>query len=392
MIRAAAKNHDGGRGRRQAGELRRGARGAAASPAARSRPRRGTGSRTRRSPTPPPTTRRSRAGSGCATRPSPSHWVMAYEKFLELSYGENPHQKAALYVEHGARRTCSQGVAKLHGKALSFNNVLDLDSARRLLDEFEEPACVIVKHNNPCGAAIAETALRGLREGVRLRPAVGVRRRDRLQPAGRRGARRAPARAVHRGPAGARVRGGRARGPDAEGGDPDPRGRGQRLRAARARPEAGPRRAPGPGPRPDRGDARLDDGGDEAQPSEEQWDDLLFAWKVCRHVRSNAIVFAKDGATVGIGAGQMSRVDSVRIAIEKARRRVRRRAPARCSPARWSPRTRSSRSPTARRAAIDAGATALIQPGGSKRDGEVVAACDEAGVAMVFTGRRHFRH
>ena len=130
----------------------------------------------------------------------------------------------------------------------------------------------------------------------------------------------------------------------------------------------------------------------KAQPAEEQWDDLLFAWKVCRHVRSNAIVFAKDGATVGIGAGQMSRVDSVRLAVEKARRRVRRARPTRCSPARWWPPMRSSRSPTGRMAAIEAGATAVIQPGGSKRDDEVIAACDDAGVAMVFTGRRHFRH
>ena len=130
----------------------------------------------------------------------------------------------------------------------------------------------------------------------------------------------------------------------------------------------------------------------QAQPPEEQWDDLLFAWKVCRHVRSNAIVFAKDGATVGIGAGQMSRVDSVRLAVEKARRGVRRRVPARGSagsvvasdaffPFADGPLARSRR---ARRR--------VIQPGGSKRDDEVIAACDEAGVAMVFTGRRHFRH
>ena len=115
----------------------------------------------------------------------PSHWVMAHEKFLELSYGENPHQKAALYIEAGARSHVLSRVAKLHGRALSFNNVLDLDSARRLLDEFDEPACVIVKHNNPCGVAVAETSLDAYEQRLRLRPAVGVRRRDRLQPAGR---------------------------------------------------------------------------------------------------------------------------------------------------------------------------------------------------------------
>ena len=92
----------------------------------------------------------------------PGHWVMAHEKFLDLSYGENPHQKAALYVEVGARSHVLSRVSKRHGRALSFNNVLDLDAARRLLDEFEQPACVIVKHNNPCGVAVADHDRRGL--------------------------------------------------------------------------------------------------------------------------------------------------------------------------------------------------------------------------------------
>ena len=128
-----------------------------------------------------------------------------------------------------------------------------------------------------------------------------------------------------------------------------------------------------------------------AQPSESQWDDLIFAWTVCRHVRSNAIVFAKDGATVGIGAGQMSRVDSVRIAVEKAGDAFGDQAGERLAGS-----VVASDAfypfPDGPLAAIDAGATALIQPGGSKRDGEVIAACDEAGASMVFTGRRHFRH
>ncbi len=147
---------------------------------------------------------------------------------------------------------------------------------------------------------------------------------------------------------------------------------------------------------PDRIDETRDDDGPcrrAAKPTEEQWDDLLFAWKVCRHVRSNAIVFAKDGATVGIGAGQMSRVDSVRIAVEKAGRRVRRRRRRACSPGsvgrlgRVLPVRRRPAGGDRRRRR-----RRVIQPGGSKRDDEVIAACDEAGVAMVFTGRRHFRH
>jgi phosphoribosylaminoimidazolecarboxamide formyltransferase/IMP cyclohydrolase len=129
----------------------------------------------------------------------------------------------------------------------------------------------------------------------------------------------------------------------------------------------------------------------EASPAQRQWEDLWFAWKVCRHVRSNAIVIAKDGATLGIGAGQMSRVDSVRIAIDKARR-----ARGQDSESLLAGSVLASDAffpfPDGPQLAIDAGVTALVQPGGSVRDADVIAACNEAGVAMVFTGRRHFRH
>ena len=128
-----------------------------------------------------------------------------------------------------------------------------------------------------------------------------------------------------------------------------------------------------------------------AQPADEQWDDLLFAWKVCRHVRSNAIVIAKEGATLGIGAGQMSRVDSVRIAVEKAHE-VRGDAAAELLGGSVVASDAFFPFADGPELAIEAGATAIIQPGGSKRDTEVIAACDEAGVAMVLTGRRHFRH
>ena len=129
----------------------------------------------------------------------------------------------------------------------------------------------------------------------------------------------------------------------------------------------------------------------EATPDENQWEDLWFAWKVCRHVRSNAIVIAKDGATLGIGAGQMSRVDSVKLALQKAR-------DARGDDAGGLLAGSVVASdaffpfPDGPQLAIDAGVTALVQPGGSVRDSEVIAACDEAGAAMAFTGRRHFRH
>ena len=130
---------------------------------------------------------------------------MPHEKFMELPYGENPHQKAALYVESGGRAHVLSGVAKQHGKPLSFNNLLDLDSARRLLDEFDEPACVIVKHNNPCGTAIAETAREAYEKAFACDPLSAFGGVIVLQPPDRRGARRAAERAVHRGAARARV-------------------------------------------------------------------------------------------------------------------------------------------------------------------------------------------
>ena len=194
----------------------------------------------------------------------PDHWVMPHEKFMELPYGENPHQKAALYVEPGARPHVLSGVAKQHGKPLSFNNVLDLDSARRLLDEFERPACVIVKHNNPCGTAVAETVNEAYERAFACDPlsafgGVIVFNRPVDEALAR-----AAARAVHRGPAGA---GASSRAAmevaDPQGVDPDPRGAGApRLRRPRARRQARPRRPAGPGPRPHRRGPRVDDGAD----------------------------------------------------------------------------------------------------------------------------------
>ena len=323
----------------------------------------------------------------------PDHWVMPHEKFMELPYGENPHQKAALYLESQERPHVLSGIAKQHGRALSFNNILDLDSARRLLNEFDRPACVIVKHNNPCGTALAETVNEAYEKAFACDPLSafgGVLVFNR--PIDRALADRLSEQFIEV--------------LLAPGFDEDAMEVLTRKEAVRileveaAHLEYTPRerdvkRVAGGllVQEPDRID---EDRGSmtvatAAQPSEEQWDDLLFAWKVCRHVRSNAIVFAKDGATIGIGAGQMSRVDSVRLAVEKAGDSFGERAAevlagsAVASDAFYP-------FPDGPQAAIRAGATALIQPGGSKRDGEVIAACDEAGAAMVLTGRRHFRH
>jgi phosphoribosylaminoimidazolecarboxamide formyltransferase / IMP cyclohydrolase len=322
----------------------------------------------------------------------PEHLAVAYEKVLDLSYGENPHQRAALYSEAGVRSHVLSRVSKLHGRALSFNNVLDLDSARRLVGDFEEPACAIVKHNNPCGAAVGEGALDAYRKALACDPmsafggVIAINR-----PIGGE-----LAEALHENFVEVLIS------PAYEEGALDVL---QQKEAIRILCEE-ERRQPDPGERDAKGVLGgllvQDRDGDpepretmevvtKTQPSEEQWRDMLFAWTVVRHVRSNAIVIAKDGATLGIGAGQMSRVDSVRLSVEKCRDA---RGEDAANLLAGSAVASDAFFPFADgpQAAIDAGATAVIQPGGSKRDAEVIEACDAAGVAMVFTKHRHFRH
>jgi phosphoribosylaminoimidazolecarboxamide formyltransferase/IMP cyclohydrolase len=322
----------------------------------------------------------------------PEHLAVAYEKVLDLSYGENPHQRAALYADAGARSHILSRVSKLHGKALSFNNVLDLDSARALVDDFEGPACVIVKHNNPCGAAIGADALEAYLKALACDPVSaygGVIALNR--PVSRELAEELHKNFVEVLSA-----------PGFEEGALEVL---QQKEAIRILCEE-ERRQTDPGERDVKrvhgGLLIQDRDGDpepreimevvtETQPSEEQWADLLFAWTVSRRVRSNAIVIAKGGATLGIGAGQMSRVDSVRLAVEKCRDARGEEADALLA---GSALASDAFFPFADgpELAIQAGSNSVIQPGGSKRDAEVIAACDEGGVAMVFTKHRHFRH
>jgi phosphoribosylaminoimidazolecarboxamide formyltransferase/IMP cyclohydrolase len=317
----------------------------------------------------------------------PPAWADAYEKVTDLRYGENPHQRAAFYARVGAPTHLLDGVRQLHGKELSFNNLLDLSSARQLVEAFGEPACAIVKHNNPCGCAVAEEVRRAYERAFACDPlsayggVIAVNRAvdgplarelaqqflevllaprfddEALEVLREKKSVRllelahwpAPAREVECKPV---IGGQLAQTPDVVS-----ETRAQ-MRVVSATP-----------------------------PSEAQWRDLLFAWEVCRHVRSNAIVIATGGATIGIGAGQMSRVDSVRIAIEKARA-------AQPQLLAGSALASDAFFPFADgpQLAIDRGVTAIIQPGGSVRDEEVIAAADAAGVAMVATGVRHFRH
>jgi phosphoribosylaminoimidazolecarboxamide formyltransferase/IMP cyclohydrolase len=314
----------------------------------------------------------------------PPLFVRAFEKVVDLPYGENPHQRAAYYSQVGARRHVLSMVKQLGGKELSYNNLLDLDSARALIGEFQIPGCVIVKHNNPCGVAVGATALDAYKQAFACDPMSafgGViclnRRVDReLAEA---------------------LLGQFVEVVFAPSFDEDA------LEALRTKPnmrilEDHEKRASNmlePYLRPVLGgllvqdrDADLEDRAEmqvvsERRPTEAEWSELLFAWKVCKHVRSNAIVLSRELATVGIGAGQMSRVDSVRLAIEKAQ-----------SPLAGSAMASDAYFPfpDGPQLAMDAGVTAIIQPGGSVRDPQVVEAVDAAGVAMVFTSRRHFRH
>ncbi len=317
----------------------------------------------------------------------PPQRTLAYEKAAELRYGENPHQRAAYYAEVGAPTHLLAGVTQLHGKELSFNNLLDLSAARELVEDFSEPACAIVKHNNPCGCALGKTAVDAYKRAFACDPQSafgGVIALNRPVDV-------ACAQALSNQFVEVLL---------APGFDPDAlevltQKKNVRLLELPEWPEP----AGGLEAKPVIGGVLVQDRDEVSetadqmqvmsakQPTDSEWDDLRFAWQVCRHVRSNAIVIAHAGATIGIGAGQMSRVDAVNIAIEKARAFQPDLLPG-------SALASDAFFPFADgpQLAIDAGVTAIIQPGGSVRDEEVVAAADAADVGMVATGVRHFRH
>ena len=318
----------------------------------------------------------------------PPLFVRAFEKVTDLSYGENPHQRAAYYAQVGSPTHLLSNVRQLGGKPLSFNNLLDLNAARMLVREFGAPACVIVKHNNPCGVAVGADALDAYRKAFACDPQSAF------------GGVLAFNRPVDGGLADALVQQFAevlfAPGYDDAG-----------LATLSGRPnlrilcddERQPLHLAEPDLKQVAGGLLVQDRDLDTQersemtvatrrePTDAEWSELLFAWRVCKHVRSNAIVLASGEASVGIGAGQMSRVDSVRIALEKARE---------AQPDALHGAVLASDAyfpfPDGPQAAIDAGVTAIVQPGGSVRDDLTIEACDAAGVAMVFTSRRHFKH
>jgi phosphoribosylaminoimidazolecarboxamide formyltransferase / IMP cyclohydrolase len=316
----------------------------------------------------------------------PPRLILSLEKDRDLPYGENPHQRAAYYPEVGARRHLLSRVEQLSGKELSFNNLADLDAARTVLREFELPTCAIVKHTNPCGVGVAANLVEAYAKAHASDPVsayggvVAVNRRV----------------------------------------DPPlaqllaeqfvevliaPEYTADAVSILVQKPatrilEDRERRRTSPGERDYRrvlggllvqdADAEVDDReGAEVvagKPDEANWGDLLFAWRVCKHVLSNAIVIAKDLQTIGIGAGQMSRVEAVRLALEKAREHDHSLDGAVLASDAFFP------FPDGPELALEAGIRAIIQPGGSKRDEDVITAVERAGGSMVFTRRRHFRH
>ena len=316
----------------------------------------------------------------------PETLVSAFTKVTELRYGENPHQRAAYYAEQGARVHLLSRVEQLHGKELSLINLLDLSAARLLLREFALPACVIVKHANPCGVAVAATIEEAYDRALASDPvsAFGM------------------VCAVNRPVTAGLGENLSERFVDvlfAPGYDDQAlsalQGK-QAIRILRDRERRGfpagerdLKRVLGGLLVQDR-DWDIDDReGMEVvcgEPDEACWGDLVFAWRVCKHVSSNAIVLAKGLATIGIGAGQTSRVDAVKLALEKAREHGHDVRGAVLASDAFFP------FPDGPQAALGAGVTALIQPGGSRRDDEVIEAVEEAGGTMVLTGRRHFRH
>jgi phosphoribosylaminoimidazolecarboxamide formyltransferase/IMP cyclohydrolase len=329
------------------------------------------------------------AGEG---EPLPATLDLRLERRQPLRYGENPHQPAAFYVESPVPPACVASAEVLHGKELSFNNLLDLDSALNLVREFAEPAAVVIKHNNPCGAAVASSLVEAFRkayEGDPLSAYGGVLGFNETVD---------EATAVQVSEPGRFVECVIAPGYTEDA-----------FRVLTTRPswkksvrllKTGPldaRRQRPAGLDYRRVDGGLlvqarDVGGDDfAQlkvvtrraPTDNELSDLRFAWRVCKDVKSNAIVLARGGMVVGVGAGQMSRVDSVHLSVRKAGERS--KGAVLASDAFFPFRDNVDE-------AARAGVTAVIQPGGSKHDADSIQACDEHGLAMVFTSVRHFRH
>jgi phosphoribosylaminoimidazolecarboxamide formyltransferase / IMP cyclohydrolase len=321
--------------------------------------------------------RQSAPGTEDATAPAfPSTLLLAYAKTTDLRYGENPHQGAALYAD--GTGTGIAGAEQLQGKELSYNNLVDLEAAWELVQEFTQPAVAIIKHSNPCGAAIASSVVEAYQKALASDPVsafgsvIGVNREVDEALAEEISKLFVEAIAAPSFSEGARVRL-TAR---------------KNLRLLVVKPAIFAKVV-----KQISGGLLLQEADDEdfaelkvvsvRQPTGEEMEALLFAWRVAKHVKSNAVVYARDGQTIGVGAGQMSRVDAAKFGAMKA-----------VLPLAGCVAASDAFFPFADglEAVASAGAKAVIQPGGSVRDQEVIDAANRLDVAMVFTGTRHFRH
>ncbi len=314
----------------------------------------------------------------------PAYVMRDYEKILELKYGENPHQRAAYYAEVGLRQHLLSQVTQLHGKQLGFNNLYDLNAARGICDEFTLPCVTMIKHNNPCGCALAENLAAAYDKAYECDPVsafgsviavnrpVDVPLAERLKELF--------------------VEVLFAPGYDDEALEILTRKADIRILRNEERRQVNPgeldyKRVIGGILVQDRdGDIEERDEmtvATKRHPTEREWGDLIFAFRIAKHVKSNAIVIARNLATLGVGAGQMSRVDATRLAIEKARGDLN---GAVVGSDAFFP------FPDAVELALENGVTAFMQPGGSRGDQTAIETCDAGDAAMVLTGRRHFLH
>ncbi len=320
----------------------------------------------------------------------PATMTLVMSRKSGLRYGENSHQRGAVYRQEGSRDACIVNSRQLHGKELSYNNFLDLDSALNIVRCFPGPACSVIKHNNPCGAALAENLVDAVRKGFAGDPisafgsVIGLNRNVDSETAEFLAGEDFFVEAIV------------APGFDDKALEilvtkPKWRKNVRLLKVGELEPLVSSqeiRQLVG-GVLVQDSDTLADEPeqwkvATDNQPSEQLMQELAFAWAMVRHVKSNAILLAKDFSLVGVGAGQMSRVDSVNISIQKA-------GPERAKGAVLASDAFFPFADSIAQAA-EAGVAAIIQPGGSIRDQEVIDACNEHGIAMVLTGRRHFRH
>ncbi|MGA2103518.1 MAG: bifunctional phosphoribosylaminoimidazolecarboxamide formyltransferase/IMP cyclohydrolase [Candidatus Sulfotelmatobacter sp.] len=312
------------------------------------------------------------------SRAFPSNLRFAFHKTLDLRYGENPHQKAAMYSDGSGAGVAN--ARQLQGKELSFNNIVDLQAAWDLAQEFDEPVVAIIKHTNPCGTATGKTLAEAYRRALECDPVsafggvIGVNRPVDAEAAEEMHKLFLEVIAA----------------PSFDEAAKDKFMSKKNLRLVEVVPanQKWALKNVSGGMLVQDADSRVLQESDlrvvtKRPPTPDETRALMFAWKVCKHVKSNAIVYARDGQTVGVGAGQMSRVDAAKIGAMKAQLPLKGTVAASDA---FFP------FPDGVEEIAKAGATAIIQPGGSQRDPEVIEAADRLGLAMLFTGVRHFRH